>query len=154
MTEFIFLDSKITADNDWSHKIKRHLLLGRKTMRNLDSRLKSKGSTLLTKVHIVKAMVFPVVMCGCESWAIMKASKNWSFWTVVLENILESPLTARRSNQSNFKEIYREYSLEELMLNLKLQSLTTWCEWCWERLRANGEVDSRGWDGSILYFLQ
>ena len=89
--------SKITADGDCSHEIKRHLLLGRKVMTNLDSILKSRDTTLLTKVHLVKAMVFPVVMYGCEIWTIKKAErwKNWCFWTVVLEKTLESPLDCK-----------------------------------------------------------
>ena len=115
----IFLRSKITADGDCSHKIKRHLLLGRKTMTNLDSVLKSRDITLPTKVCLFKAMVFPVVMYGYESWAnsLDWVPKNWCFQTVVLEMILE---TARRSNQSILKEINPEYSLEGLMLKLKL----------------------------------
>ena len=117
-----FGDSKITADGDCSHEIKRHLLLGRKAMSNLDIILKSRDITLPTKVHLVKAMVFPVVMYGCEldhkeGWA----PKNWCFWTVVLEKTVESPWTARRSNGSILKEIIPEYSLEGLMLKLKLQ---------------------------------
>ena len=97
VTNFFFLGSKITADGDWSHEIKRHLLLGRKVMTKLDSILKSRDITLLTKVHLVKAMVFPVVMYGCECW-IYKESwvpKNWCFWTVVLEKTLESLLDCK-----------------------------------------------------------
>ena len=99
MKDFIFLASKITADSDCSHEIKRCLLLGSKVMTNLDSALKSRGITLPTKVHLVKAMVFPVVMYGCESWTIKKAewaSKNWCFWTVVLEKTLASPLDCKK----------------------------------------------------------
>ena len=112
--DFIFLGSRITVDADWSHEIKRHLLLGRKVMTNLDSIFKSRDITLPTKVHLVKAMVFPVAMYGCEldcreSWV----PKNWCFWTVVLEKTLESPLDC--------KEISPECSLEGLMLKLKLQ---------------------------------
>ena len=94
---FLFLGSKITADGDCSHEIKRCLLLGRKAITNLDSRLKSRDVTLATKVHLVKAMVFPVVMYGCESWTIKKSwvLKNWCFWTVVLEKTLESPLDSK-----------------------------------------------------------
>ena len=122
VTDFIFLGSKITADGDCSHEIKRSLLLGRKAMTNLDSISKSRAITLPTKVCLVNAMVFPIVMCGCESWTLKKA-KNWYFWTVVLEKTLESlhPWTARRSNQSILKEINPEYSLEGLMLKLKFQ---------------------------------
>ena len=101
VTDFIFLGSQITGAGDYCHEIKRHLLLGRKTMTNLDSVLKSRNITLLTKVCIVKAMVFPVLMYGCESWTIKKKSwapKNWCFWTVVLEKILESPLDCKEIN--------------------------------------------------------
>ena len=123
VTDFIFLGSKITADGDCSQKIKRRLLLGRKTMINLDSLLKIRYITLLIKIFIVKAIVFPVVMYGCESWTIKKAEhgrldalelKCW-------RRLLRVPCTARRSNQSIIKEISPEYSLEELMLKLKLQ---------------------------------
>ena len=118
-----FLGSKITTDDDCSHEIKRFLLLGGKNMINLDSILKSRDITLLTKVHLVKAMVFPVVTYGCESWAIKKAErqrtdvfKQWC-WRI----LLRVPWTPRRSNQSILKEINPEYSLEGLRLNLKLQ---------------------------------
>ena len=119
---FIFLGSKITADGDCSHETKRCLLLGRKAMTNLDSILKSKDITLPTKVCLVKVMVFPVVLYGCESWAIKKtwALKNWCFWTVMMEKTLESPLDFKEI-QSILKEISPEYSLEGLMLKLKLQ---------------------------------
>jgi len=123
VTNFMFWGSKITADGDCSHEIKRHLLLGRKVMINLDSILKSRDITLLTKVHLVKAMVFPVVMYGCDSWTIKKA-EQWRIdafelwcWT----RLLRVPWTARRSSQSILKEISPEYSLEGLMLKLKLQ---------------------------------
>ena len=123
VTDFIFLGSKITADGDYSHEIKRHLLLGRKTMTNLDSILKSRDITLPTKAHIVKAMVFPVVMYGCESWTIKKAERRrtdaFELWS--WRRLLRVPWTARRSNQSILKEISPEYSLEGLMLKLKLQ---------------------------------
>ena len=119
----IFLGSKITADGDCSHGIKRHLLSGRKAMTNLDSILKSRNITLSTKVHLVKGMVFPVVMYGCESWTIKKAEgqridalEMWCW-----RRLLRVPWTARRSNQSILKEISPEYSLEGLMLKLKLQ---------------------------------
>ena len=122
-TDFIFLGSKITVDSDCSLEIKRHLLLGRKAMTNLDSILKSRDITFPTKVCIVKAMVFPVVMYGCESWTIKKAecqgidaSEPWCW-----RRLLRVPWTARRSNQSILKEINPEYSLEGLMLKLKLQ---------------------------------
>ena len=123
MADFIFLGSKITADGDCSHEIKRRLLLGRKVMTNLDSILKSKDITLPTKVHLVKAMVFPVVRYGCESWTIKKA-KYWkidAFGLWCWRRLLRVPWTARRSNQSMLKEISPEYLLEWLMLKLKLQ---------------------------------
>ena len=123
MTDFIFLGSKITADGDCSHRIKRHLLLGRKAMRNLDSVLKSRDITLPTKVHLVKAMVFPVVMYECESYTIKEAEcqKIDAFELWCWRRFLSVPWTARRSNQSILKEINPEYSLEGLMLKLKLQ---------------------------------
>ena len=123
VTDFIFLGSKITADGDCSHEIRRRLLLGRKVMTNLDSILKSRDITLLTKVHLVKAMVFPVVMYGCESWMIKKAEHQridaFELW--YWKRLLKIPWTARSSNQSILKEISPEYSLEGLMLKLKLQ---------------------------------
>ena len=123
VTEFIFGDSKITADGDSSHEIKRRLLLGRKAMTNLDSLLKSRDITLPTKVRLVKAMVFPVVMYGCESWTIKKAEcrRTDAFELWCWRRLLRLPWTARRSNQSILKEISPEYSLEGLMLKLKLQ---------------------------------
>ena len=118
--DFIFEGSKITADGDCSHEIERHLLLGRKAMTNLDSILKSRDITLPTKVHLVKAMVFPVVRCGCESWTIKKAehrgSDGFELWCWT--RLLRVPWTARRSNKSILKEISPEYSLEGLMLLL------------------------------------
>ena len=121
--DFIFLGSKITADGDCSHEIKRHLLLGRKAMTNLDSILKSRDITLLTKVHIVKALVFPVVVYGCESWTIKKAEcqRIDAFELCCWRRVLRVPWTARRSNQSILKEINPGYSLEGLMLKLKLR---------------------------------
>ena len=123
VTDFIFLGSKITADGDCSHEIKQHLLLGRKTMANLDSILKSRDITLLTKFHVVKAMVFPVVMYGCESWTIKKA-ECWridAFELRCWRRLLRVPWTVRISNWSILKEISPEYSVEGLMLKLKLQ---------------------------------
>ena len=123
VTDFIFGASKITADGDCSHEIRRCLLLGRKVMTNLDSILKSRDITLPTNVHLVKAMVFPVVMYECESWTIKKAEhlridafKLWCW-----RRLLRVPWTAKRSSQSNLKEISPEDSLEGLMLKLKLQ---------------------------------
>ena len=123
VTDFILGGSKITADGDCSHEIKRHLLLGRKVMTNLGSVLKSRDITLPTKVHLVKAMVFPVVMYGCESWTVKKAEcrKIDAFELQCWRRLLRVPWTARRSNQSILKEISPECSLEALMLKLKLQ---------------------------------
>ena len=125
VSDFIFLGSKITADGDCSHEIKRRLLLGRKVMTKLDSILKSRNITLLTKVHLVKVMVFPVVMHGCESWTVKKAEGRridaFELWC--WRRLLRVPWTARRSNQSILKEIRPGCSLEGLMLKLKLQYL-------------------------------
>ena len=122
-SDFIFLVSKITADGDYSHEIKRHLLLGRIAMSNLDSVLKSRDITFPTKVCTVKAMVFPVVMYGCESWTIKKAECHridaFELWC--WRRLLRVPWTTRRSNQSMLKEINPEYSLEGLMMMIKLQ---------------------------------
>ena len=122
VTDSIFLGSKITADGDCSHKIKRRLVLGRKAMTNLDIALKSRDITLLTKVCLLKAMVFPVVLYGCDSWAIKKADSQridaFELWCWI--RLLRVPWTARRSKQSILKEISPEYSLEGLMLKLKL----------------------------------
>ena len=121
--DFIFWGSKITADGDCSHEIKSHLLLGRKVMSNLDSILKSKDSTLPTKVHLFKALVFPVVMYGCESWSVKKAEcrriDGFELWC--WRRLLRIPWTSSRANQSIPKEINPEYLLEGLMLKLKLQ---------------------------------
>ena len=125
VTDFIFLGSKITADGDCSHEIQRCLLLGRKAMTNLDSILKNRDITLPTKAHLVKAMVFPVVMYGCESWTIKKA-ECWridAFELWYWRRLLRVPWTARRSNQSILKEINPGCSLEGLMLKLKLPIL-------------------------------
>ena len=123
VSEFILGGSKITADVDCSHEIKRHLLLGRKVMTNLDSIFKSRDITLRTKIRLVKAMVFPVVMYRCESWTVKKAEHRridaFELWC--WRRLLRVPWTARRSNQSTLKEISLEYSLEGLMLKLKLQ---------------------------------
>ena len=121
--DFVFLVSKITADGDCSYEIKRCLLLGRKAVTNLDSILKSRDITLLTKVHTVKAMVFPVVIYGCESWTIKKA-EHWGidvFKLCCWRRDLRVPWTARRSKLSILKELNSEYSLEGLILKLKLQ---------------------------------
>ena len=121
--DFTLLGSKITADDDYSCEIKRYLLFGRKDMTNLDSILKSRDITLPTKVHLVRALVFPVVMYGCESWTIKKSecqrTDGFEHWC--WRRLLQVPWTARRSNQSILKEISPEYALEGLMLKLKLQ---------------------------------
>ena len=123
VADFIFLGSKITADGDCSHEIKRCLLLGRKVMTNLENILKSRDITLPTKVHLVKAMVFLVAMCGCERWTMKKAEHQridaFELWC--WRRLLRVPWTARKSNRSILKEISPEYSLEGLMLKLKLQ---------------------------------
>ena len=123
VTDFILGGSKITADGNCSHEIKRHLFLGRKAMTNLDSIFKSRDIILPTKVHIVKTMVFPVVIYGCERWTIKKAEHRridaFELWC--WRRLLRVPWTARRSNQSILKEINPEYSLEGLMMKLKLQ---------------------------------
>ena len=124
LSDLIFLGSKITVDGDCSHEIKRRLLLGRKVMTNLDSMLKSRNITLPTKVHLVKAMVFPVVIYECESWTVKKCEHRRidAFELCCWRKLLRVPWTARRSNQSILKEISAGCSLEGLMLKLKLQS--------------------------------
>ena len=153
MADFILGGSKITADGDCSHEIKRHLLLGRKVMTNLDSIFKSRDITLPTKVRLVKAMVFPVVMYGCESWTVKKAERRridaFELW--YWRRLLRIPWTARRSNQSILKEMSPVCSLEGLILKLKLQYFghLMWRADSFEktlmlgRLRAGGEEDKR-----------
>ena len=155
----LFFGSKITGDGDCSYEIKRSLLLGRKGMTNLDSILKSRDITLSTKAHIVKAMVFPVVMYGCESWTIKKPERwrvdGFELWC--WRRLLRVPWTARRSNQSILKEISPGCSLVGLTLKLKLQYFghLMWRADSFEktlmkrpkRSRAGGEGDDRGWDG-------
>ena len=152
-----FLGSKITADGDCSHEIKRCLLLGTKVMTTLDSILNSRDITLPTKVRLVKAVVFPVVVYGCECWTVKKA-ECWridAFELLCWRRFLRVPWTARRSNQSILKEISPDYSLEGLMLKLKLQYFgylmrrtDSWKRpWCWERFKSGREGDDRGWDG-------
>ena len=156
--EFLFWGgSKITADGDCSLETKRCLLLGRKALTNLDSILKSRDITLPTKACLVKAMVFPVIMYGCESWTINKAERQridaFELWC--WRRLLRVPWTARRSNQSILKEISPGCSLEGLMLRLNSNTLATSCKelthwkrlWCWEGLGAGGEGDNRGRDG-------
>ena len=156
-SDFIFWALITSCDGDYSHEIKRCLLLGRKVMTNLDSILKSRDITLLTKVHIVKAMVFPVVMYGCESWTIKKAEcqRTGAFELWCWRRLLRVPWTARRSNQSILKEISSGCSLKDWCWSWNSNTLATWCKelthlkrsWCWERLRAGGEGEDRGWDG-------
>ena len=155
VADFILGGSKITADGDCNQEIKRHLPLGRKAMTNLDSIFKSRDITLPTKVCLVKAMVFPVIMYGCESWTVKNTEcrRIDAFELWCWRRLFRVPWTARRSNQSILKEISAEYSLEELML--KLNTLATSCKeltdwkrsWWWERLKAGEEEDDRGWDG-------
>ena len=159
VADFIFLGSKITADGDCSHKIKRCFLLGRKVMTNLDSIWKSRDIRDITKVHLVKAMVFPVVMYGCESWTIKKAESQridaFKLWC--WRRLLRVPWTARRSNQSILKEIILNVHWKDWCWIWNSNPLATWCEelthlkrpWCWEELKAGGEGDDRGWDGWI-----
>ena len=158
VTDFNFLGSKITADDDCSHEIKRHLLLGRKAMTNLDSILKSRDITLPTKIYIVKAMVFPVVMYGCESWdhkeswaPIIDAFELWCW-----RRLLRVPWTTKRLNQSILKETSPEYWKDWCWSwSWSSNTLATWSEelthwkrpWCWERLKVEGEGDDKGWDG-------
>ena len=149
----------MTADGDCSHKIKRHLLPGRKVMTNLDSMLKSRDIALPTKVRLVKAMVFPVVMYGCESWTIKNwALKNWCFWTVVLEKTLESPLDCQKIQPVHPKGNQSWIFIGRTDVEAEnSNTLATWCEeltpwkrpWCWERLKAEGEGGNRRWDGCM-----
>ena len=148
VSDFIFLGSKITADGDCSHEIKSHLLLGRKVMTNLDSILKSRDITLPTKVRLVKAMVFPVVMYGCESWTVKKAEcqriDGFELWCW---RRLRIPWTARRSVLGvHWKDWC--WSWNSSTLAMSWEELTHWKRlWCWEGLGAGGEEDDRGWDG-------
>ena len=158
------LGVKMTENGECSHEIKRRLLLGRKTVTNLDSILKSRGITLPTKIHLVRAMVFPAVMYGCESWTVKKAEhlRIYAFELWCWRRHLRVPWTSRRSSQYILNEISPEYSLEGLMLKLKLQyfgylmwrinSFEKPC--CWERLKAGWEGDDRGWDGWIASPIQ
>ena len=152
VADFILGGSKITADGDCSHEIKRRLLLGRKVMTNLDSILKSKDITLSTKVHLIKAMVFPVVVYGCESWTIKKAEHRridaFELWC--WRRLFRVPWTARRSNQSTLKEISPGCSLEGLMLKLKLQYFghLMWRADSFEKTLMLGKIEGRrrrGW---------
>ena len=158
VTDFIFLGSKIITGGDCSHEIKRCLLLGRKAMTNLDSILKSRDVTLPTKVHLVNAIVFPVVMYGCESWTIKKAEHQridaFELWC--WRRLLRVPLTARRFNHCiNPGRSVLAVHWKDWCWSWNSNTLAAWCKelthlkrpWCWERLRAGGEGDNRGWDG-------
>ena len=165
--EFILLGSKINADDDCSHEIKRHLLLRRKAMINLDSILKSRDTTLPTKVHLVKVMVFPVVMYGCESWTTKKAEwwRTDAFELWCWRRLLRISWTARRSNKSILKDqswiFIGRTDVEAETSTSTSNTLATWCTelthlkrpWCWERLKAGGEGDDRGWDGWMYHLL-
>ena len=162
--DFIFLGSKITVDTNCSHKIKRRLLLRRKAMTNLDSILKSRDIALLTKVCIIKAMVFLVVVYRCERWTIKKA-EHWrtdAFEIRCWRRLLRVHWTARRLDQSILKEITPEYHWKDWCWSWSSNTLATWCEelthwkrpWCWERLKAGGKWGDRGWDGWMASLTQ
>ena len=155
-----FGGSKITVGGDCGHEIKRHLLLGRKVMTNLDSILKSRDITLQTKVHLVKAMVFPVVMYGCESWSIKKSERQrielWCW------RLLRVPWTTRISNQYVLRRSVLGVHWKVWCWSWSSSTLATWYEevthlkrpWCWEKLRTGGEGDDRGWDGWMASLIQ
>ena len=161
---FFFFGSKITADGDCSHESKRRLLLGRKAMTNLDSILKSRDITLLTKVHIVKAMVFPVVMCGCESWTI----KNIEHWRADASNCgaeedswktfgLQGDQTSQSKRKSSLNIHWKDWcwGWSPSTLSICCEKPTHWKRpWCWERLKTRGEGDNRGWDGRMASLIQ
>ena len=157
VTYFLFLGSKITVDGDCSHEIRRHLPLGRQAMTNLDSVLKHRDISLPTKVCMVKAMVFPVIMYGCESWTIKKAKRGridaFELWC--WRRLLRVLWTARRSNQSIFTRWKGWcWSWNSSILVIWCEQLTHWkSPWCWERFRA-GEEGVRGWDGWIASLMQ
>ena len=153
---YFFGVSKITADGDCSHEIKRHFHLERKVMTNLDSILKSRDITLPTNIHLVKAMVFPAVMYGCESWTIKKA-EQWrtdAFELWCWRRLLRVPWTARRSNQSILMKSVLNIHWKGWCWSGNSNTLAIWCKeltdlkrhWCWERLKVGGEGDDRGWD--------
>ena len=163
VADFIFLGCKITADGDCSHEIKRRLLLGRKDMTNIHSILKSRDIVLPAKVCLVKAMVFPVVMYGCENWTIKKAEHQridaLELWC--WRRLLRVPWTARRFNPSILKKSVLNIHWKDWW-SWNSKTLAMWCEelthWkrprCWERLRAGGEGDDRGWDGWMASLMQ
>ena len=164
VTDFIFLGSKITADGDCSHEIKRRLFLGRKAMINLDSIFKSRDITLPTSINIVKVMVFPVVMYGCESWTRKKAEcqRIDAFKLCCWRRHLRVPWTSRRSNQSILRKSTLNIHWKDECWNWNSNTSATWCKeltqwkrpWCWERLRAGGEGRDRGWNGWIASSIQ
>ena len=157
--DFILLGSKITADGDCSHEIKRCLPFGRKAMTNLDSILKGKDIALPSKVHTVKAVVFPVVMYGCESWTLKKAKLHIidAFVLLCWRRLLGVPWTERRWSQSKLKKSVLKFHCKDWCWSWSSSSstLAIWCEelthwrrlWCWERLKGGGKGDDRGWDG-------
>ena len=157
VSDFFFRGSKITADGDCSHEVKRCLLLGKKAMTNLDSILKSRDITLPTQVYLVKAVVFPVVMYGCESWTIKKAEwgRTDAFELWYWRRLLRVPWTARRSTSQSWRKSVLNIHWKDWWWSWSSISLATWCEelthwkrsWYWERLKAGGEGDDRGWDG-------
>ena len=161
VADFIFGGSRIIADGDFNHEFKRRLLLGREVMTNLDSILKSRDITLPTKVCLVKAMVFPVVMYECERWTVKKAERRridaFELWC--WRRLLRVPWIARRSNQSIVKEISPVFTG---CWNWNFNTLATWCEelthlkrlWCWETFKAGEEGDDRGWDGWMASLTQ
>ena len=163
VTDFIFLRSKITAESDCSHKVKRCLLLRRKVMTNLNSIFKSRDITLPTKVHIVKALFFPVVMYGCERWIIKKAEcKRIGAFKLWWWRLLRVSCTVRISNQSIVKEINPDVFWKDWCWSCSSNTLTTWCKepthwkrtWLWGRLSAGREGDNRGWDGWMASLIQ
>ena len=164
VTDFIFLGSKISADGDCRHEIKKRLLLGRKVLTNLDSLLKRRDITLPTKVHLVKAIIFPVVMCQCESWVLMTAEcqKIDAFKLWCWRTLLKIPWTARRSNQSILKKVSPDIHWKDWGWSWNSNTLSTWCEelthlkrpWWWKRLKVGEEGDNRGWDDWMTSLTQ
>ena len=160
VTNFIFLGSKITADGDLSHEIKKHLLLGKNVMTNLDSLLKSRDITLLTKVCLVKAMVFPVIMYGCESWTIKEAEcrRIDAFELWCWRRLLKTPLDCKEIQPIHPKGNQSWIYWNDWCWSWNSNTSGTWCEelthlkrpWCWERLKAGEKGDNRGWDGWMV----
>ena len=159
VTDFIFLGSKVTGDIDWSHEIKRCLLLGRKPMTNRDSTLKGEDVTLPTKAHLVRAMVFPVVMNGCKSWTIKKGEsrRNDAFQLRCWRGLLRVSWPASRSNQSILKGLQTLNFIVRIDIEAEAETPILWPpdaksqfigkDWCWERLKGKGEGGGRDWDG-------